>query len=71
MNDIIINLAVEDELSEAILREILKQSQPQRHFLVGTCLSNKGYGYLKRIIRGLNHAAQGMPYLVLTDLVFQ
>jgi hypothetical protein len=66
MTDIPINLAVEDVLSEAVLREILKQSQ--RPFSVGTCLNRGGYGYLKRIIPGLNNAAQGMPYLVLTDL---
>jgi hypothetical protein len=66
MTDIHINLAVEDALSEAVLREMLKQSQ--RPFLVGTSLGNQGNSYLKRIIPGLNNAAKGMPYLVLTDL---
>lgn len=66
MTDIPINLAVEDVLSEAVLREILKQSQ--RPFSVGTCLNRGGYGYLKKNLPGLNNAAQGMPYLVLTDL---
>lgn len=66
MSDIPINLAVEDALSEAVLVEMLKQSQ--RPFSVGTCLNRGGYGYLKKIISGLNHAAKGMPYLVLTDL---
>lgn len=66
MSDIPINLAVEDALSEAVLKEMLKQTN--RPFLVGRCLSRGGYGYLKRIIPGLNQAASGMPYLVLTDL---
>lgn len=66
MTDIPINLAVEDALSEAVLKEMLKQSQ--RPFSVGTCLNRGGYGYIKKIMPGLNHAAKGMPYLVLTDL---
>jgi hypothetical protein len=67
MTDIPINLAVEDDLSEAVLREILKQSQ--RPFSVGTCLKRGGYGYLKRILPGINkNGVKGSPYLVLTDL---
>lgn len=66
MSEIIINLAVEDDLSEIILRQMLKQSQ--NNFIVGTCLKRQGYGYLKRIISGLNKAASGSLYLVLTDL---
>lgn len=66
MTDIPINLAVEDDLSEAVLREILKQSQ--RPFSVGVCLKGRGYGYLKKILPGLNKAAKGSPYLILTDL---
>ncbi|MGH1393723.1 MAG: hypothetical protein ACRAVC_06780 [Trichormus sp.] len=66
MTDIPINLAVEDDLSEAVLKAILRQSQ--RSFSVGTCLKRGGYGYLKKILPGINHAAKGSPYLVLTDL---
>ena len=66
MTDIPINLVVEDALSEAVLKEMLKQSQ--RPFSVGNCLNRGGYGYIKKIIPGLNHGAKGMPYLVLTDL---
>jgi hypothetical protein len=66
MTDIPINLVFEDVLSEAVLKEMLKQSQ--RPFLVGSCLNQRGYGKIKKIISGLNHAANGMPYLVLTDL---
>lgn len=66
MTDIPINLVFEDVLSEAVLKEMLKQSQ--RPFLVGNCLNQRGYGKIKKVISGLNHAAKGMPYLVLTDL---
>ncbi|PSB18801.1 hypothetical protein C7B65_13570 [Phormidesmis priestleyi ULC007] len=66
MTDIPINLAVEDDLSEAVLKEILKQSK--RPFSVGTCLKRQGYGYLKKNLPGINKAAKGLPYLVLTDL---
>ncbi|KKI98059.1 hypothetical protein [Prochlorothrix hollandica] len=66
MTDIPINLAVEDDLSEAVLKEILKQSQ--RPFSIGTCLKRQGFGYLKKILPGINHAAKGSAYLVLTDL---
>jgi hypothetical protein len=66
MTDIPINLVFEDVLSEAVLKQMLKQSQ--RPFSVGHCLNQRGYGKIKKIISGLNHAAKGMPYLVLTDL---
>jgi hypothetical protein len=49
-----------------VLREIIKQSQ--RPFVIGNCLCHGGYGYLKKNIRAFNHAARGMPFLVLTDL---
>jgi hypothetical protein len=66
MTDIPINLVFEDVLSEAVLKQMLKQSQ--RPFSVGQCLNQRGYGKIKKIISGLNYAAKGMPYLVLTDL---
>lgn len=65
-NPIFINLAVEDLLSEFVLREIIKQSQ--RPFVIGNCLCQGGYGYLKKNIQAFNKAAPGMPFLVLTDL---
>ncbi len=66
INQILINLAVEDSLSETILRMILYQSK--RPYLIGTCYSHGGYGYLKKSIQGFNNAAKGIPFLVLTDL---
>lgn len=66
MTDIPINLVFEDVLSEAVLKEMLKQSQ--RPFSVGNCLNQRGNGQMKKNISGFNKAAKGMPYLVLTDL---
>lgn len=66
MDLIPINLAVEDPLSEAVLRTILHQSN--RRYIVGNCYSKHGFGYLKKNIKGFNNAAQGTPYIVLTDL---
>ncbi|MFN8453408.1 MAG: hypothetical protein U0401_01855 [Anaerolineae bacterium] len=65
-SDIPINLAVEDTLSEAVARKILRESgQP---YSVGICYSRRGFGYLKKMIKPFNYTAKGMPYLVLTDL---
>ena len=67
MNDVIpINLAVEDSLSEIVLRVVLQQSG--RHYAVGTCFRHYGFGYLRKRVNGFNNAAQGTPFLVLTDL---
>ena len=66
MTDIPINLLFEDALSEAVLKQILKQSQ--RPFLVGDCFNQRGNDQIQKKISGFNNAAKGMPYLVLTDL---
>ena len=66
MTDIPINLVFEDVLSEAVLKEMLKQSQ--RPFSVGSCSNKKGFGDIKNSLPAYNNAANGMPYLVLTDL---
>jgi len=61
-----INLAVEDTLSEAVLRRIIGSCQ--QSFAVGSCYMHSGFGYLRKTIRGFNSAARGTPFLVLTDL---
>jgi hypothetical protein len=66
MTDIPINLVFEDVLSEAVLKQMLKQSQ--RPFLVGDCFNERGKDRMKKNISAFNNAAKGMPYLVLTDL---
>ena len=61
-----IQLAVEDKLSEVVLRAVLDQSG--RDYEVGSCLSRRGSGYLRKTIRAFNNAAKGTPFIVLTDL---
>lgn len=61
---LIINLAFEDPLHEAVLRKIFSQLS----LSVGKCFSHGGSGYLKSKIRGFNNAARVTPFLVLTDL---
>lgn len=65
-NPIPINLAVEDVLSEVVLRKMLQQVA--RKFIVGTSYSRGGNGYIRKLIRGFNNAAKRVPFLVLTDL---
>jgi hypothetical protein len=65
-DNIFITLAVEDPLSEAVLRTILHQSERPYHVL--SCIGLSGFGYLRKNIRELNHAARKLPILVLTDL---
>lgn len=61
-----INLVVEDSLSEAVLREVLRGSRST--YSIGNCYGQSGFGYLKKTIHGFNNAAKGTPFLVLTDL---
>lgn len=61
-----IHIAVEDFLSEMVLKVMLKQSG--RHFAIGDCLGRTGFGYLKKNIAGFNKAAKGTPFLILADL---
>ncbi len=65
MNPIPITLAVEDALSGHVLNRLLKVNQK---YAIGVTLGLKGNGYLKSTLRGLNQAAQGSAYVVLTDL---
>ena len=67
MSDVIpINLAIEGQLDEAVLKVILWQSGIP--FAICSCYMREGFGYLKKQIRAFNNAAKGTPYLVLTDL---
>lgn len=65
-HQILINLAVEDELSEHILRVALRQTG--RDFLIGSVRGRQGNGFLKRMLPAFQSAARGSAYLVLTDL---
>ncbi len=64
--EIAINLAVEDELSEHLLRALLAQSG--REFLIGAVYGRQGYSYLKRMLSAFNNAARGGAFLVMADL---
>jgi len=66
MSDIMINLVFEDSLSGSVLSKLLAHSH--RHYVVGHRYDAGGFGWIKKKIDGFNHAAKGMPYLVLTDL---
>lgn len=55
-----LNLAVEDELCENVIRAILRQSA--KRIVLGTSYRKGGFGYLRRTIRGFNNAAKGTPF---------
>jgi len=61
-----IHLVVEDDLSDAVLRKILRESS--NNFTVGSSFGKCGYGYIKQKIHAFNNAAKGTPFLVLSDL---
>ena len=65
-DSISIHIAVEDFLSEMVLRVMLEQSG--RQFAVGACLGHTGFGYLKKNIASFNKAARGIPFIILADL---
>ena len=67
MSELRISLAVEDDLSEVVLRQILRRSG--RPYAVARCLKRGGFGYLRKKIRDFNNAAKnGLAFLVLTDM---
>jgi hypothetical protein len=66
MNRIPVNLAVEDAVSEAVLRKMIEQCAGALE--VHVCYQRQGQGYLKRNIGGFNSAAKITPFIVLTDL---
>ncbi len=47
---------------------MMKMAEKAKIFFVSNSYSKGGYGYLRRNIRGWNHAAKGCPFFVLTDL---
>jgi hypothetical protein len=59
-------VAVEDALSEAVIRKIIQCSD--KNYLISRCLCRGGFGYLKKMINGFNNAAKTAPVLVLTDV---
>ncbi len=65
MTKIPVQLAVEDELSELILRRLLSLVGG---YAVGRTFGRGGLGYLKHTLPGWNNAAPSIPFIVLTDL---
>lgn len=61
-----LNLAVEDDLSECVLRKLL--ADVNRGFQIGATYKRGGFDYLRQRIRGWNAAARGRPIVILTDL---
>jgi len=62
----IINIAVEDKLSEAVFRSLIEKYRTD--LSIKTCYCQGGSGYLKKKIRAFNQAARVIPFFVLTDL---
>ena len=73
---IAVHIAVEDDLSETVLRRLLHESR--RGYVVRTRYptsrrshapaSPSGFGYLKKHLISFNQAAHVIPFVVLTDL---
>lgn len=61
-----IRLAVEDALSESVLRRALSERPIQ--YAIGAVYRRGGFGSLKRQTPGFNSAAKACPFLLLTDL---
>ena len=67
MSPIPIHLAVEDELSEVVIRRLLLETD--RDYAIGTVFGRSGYGYLQSRANNWNAAAAaGTPIFLLTDL---
>jgi hypothetical protein len=66
MSLIPVDIAVEDALSETVVRRLLDYAD--RGYAVGVAYGRRGYGYLRSTIQGWNRAAKGKPFVVLTDL---
>ena len=65
MKNIFITIAVEDILSELIVKKILYYID--KNIIVTKCLRKGGDGYLKSKINNFNQAAKTTPFLVLAD----
>jgi hypothetical protein len=67
MSSIPVHVAVEDDLSEFVIRRLLLDTG--RDYAIGTVFGRGGFGYLKNTANNWNAAATaGTPILLLTDL---
>jgi hypothetical protein len=62
---ICLHLAVEDQLSELMLRRVVARRSGLQ---IGLVFSRGGYGYLRMRACAFNQAAEHIPFLLLTDL---
>jgi len=61
-----ITLVFEDELSEAVMNQLLKCFPGK--YCINSSYSGHGFGYLKTNVRGFNQASIVNPHFMLTDL---
>jgi hypothetical protein len=66
MKPIPVHLAVEDELSEAILRKVIEDCR--NRFAVEKCFRKGGNSYLRKSCLAFNRASRFTPFIMLTDL---
>lgn len=66
MEIIPIYIVVEGDLDETILRHIIEKYR--KDLRVEVCLGKQGSGYIKNKILGFNRSAEGIPFIILTDL---
>jgi len=62
---IVVNVLVEGILDEAVAIRIIEASG----YLPGAVYGKKGFGYIKKKIKGFNQASQGSYYLALVDFM--
>jgi hypothetical protein len=60
------NLAVEDALSESVLRRVLEERAVE--YDIGAVHGYRGFGYLKKNVASFNNASKAFPFLLLSDL---
>ncbi len=61
-----VSLAVEGDLDEQVLRQLLQQSN--KPFELGVCYGRRGKDHLRQNVARFNHAAKYTPFIILTDL---
>jgi len=66
MTPIPVSLAVEGDLDEQVLRQLLQQSG--KPFTPGVCYGRRGKDHLRQNVSRFNHAARYTPFIILADL---
>lgn len=66
MNECHVMVAVEDTLSAAVVRRLIRETG--RNFVVSGIFNARGYGKLKSGMTKFRNASHTLPHIVLTDL---